>query len=256
MIKDWRKQWGDQFSFYVVQLAGFGHNHPHPAPVGADDDWAELQWTQLQTAITVPKCGIAVTNDIGEEKDIHPKNKQEVGRRLALQALSKDYGRKELVPGGPIYGGGDTMGNKYVISFSNVGGGLKTRDGGDLKGFIIAGEDKVWKPAKAKIVGKQVHVWSDEIAKPAAVRYHWESWEPEANLVNKEGLPASLFRTDKWDLSTKGRENPFDSALSTKPAPKPPANAKGNAKENADVEIRPALIPDDGGAKAKAGKKN
>ena len=219
MIKDWRKQWGDQFSFYIVQLAGFDAGRPHPAPTGADDDWAEVQWAQLQTAIKTPKSGLAVTNDIGDAKDIHPKNKQEVGRRLALQALVKDYGKKDLVSGGPIYGGGETMANKYVISFSNIGGGLRVRDGGDLKGFIIAGEDKVWKPAKAKIMGgKQVHVWSDEVAKPVACRYAWESWT-DANLINKEGLPASLFRTDKWDLSTKGVEDPF--ALPVKVAPKP-----------------------------------
>jgi sialate O-acetylesterase len=243
MIKDWRKQWGDSLSFYIVQLAGYGNNKPQPPEVGAADTWAELQWTQLQTAITLPKCGIAVTNDIGEEKDIHPKNKQEVGRRLALQALAKDYGRKDLVPGGPIYGGGDTMGNKYMISFSNIGGGLKTRDGGELKGFIIAGEDKVWKPAKAKIVGKQVQVWNEEIAKPAAVRYFWQSWNPEANLVNKEGLPASVFRTDKWELSTKGQENPFAQPVAVKAPAKP---AAGPAKDAGKVEVRPALIPDKG----------
>ncbi len=219
MIKDWRKQWGDQFSFYIVQLAGFGHGKVHPAEVGADDDWAELQWAELQTAIKTPKSGLAVANDIGEEKDIHPKNKQEVGRRLALQALVKDYGKKDIISGGPIYGGGETMGNKYVISFSNIGGGLRIRGEGELKGFIIAGEDKVWKTAKAKIMGgKQVHVWSDEVAKPTACRYAWESWT-DANLMNKEGLPASLFRTDKWDLSTKGVEDPFAPAKVVAPKP-------------------------------------
>lgn len=244
MIKDWRKQWGDQLSFYIVQLANFGNTN--------SENWAELQWTQLQTAITVPKCGIAVANDIGEEKDIHPRNKQEVGRRLALQALAKDYGRKDIVPGGPIYGGGDTMGNKYVISFSNVGGGLKTRDGGELKGFIIAGEDRVWKPAKAKIVGKQVHVWNEEIARPAAVRYYWQSWNPEANLVNREGLPASVFRTDKWDLSTKGQENPFAAAVA-RPVAKPEGKtAIPPANEDAKPKVPPASIPENSPAKKKA----
>ncbi len=245
MIKDWRKQWGDQLSFYIVQLASFGNGKPQQQEIGADDTWAELQWTQLQTAVTLPKCGIAVTNDIGDEKDIHPKNKQDVGHRLALQALAKDYNRKDIVPGGPIYGGGDTMGNKYMISFSNIGGGLKSRDGGDLKGFIIAGEDKAWKPAKAKVVGKQVQVWNEEIAKPVAVRYYWQSWNPEANLVNKEGLPASIFRTDKWDLSTKGRENPFAKRVAAKSSTNPvirPTEAPANdAKKE---ETRPALIPD------------
>lgn len=251
MIKDWRKQWGDQLSFYIVQLAGFGNKRPQPPEIGAEDPWAELQWTQLQTAITVPKCGLAVANDIGDEKDIHPKNKQEVGRRLALQALVKDYNRKDIVPGGPVFGGGDTMGNKFMISFSNIGGGLKSRDGGELKGFIIAGADKVWKPARAKIIGKQVQVWSEEIAKPVAVRYFWQSWNPEANLMNKEGLPAGIFRTDKWDLSTKGRENPFAPPLA-KPAPKPAAAPAGDVKNE---ETRPALIPGDSGTAKPDGAK-
>jgi sialate O-acetylesterase len=243
MIKDWRKHWGDDFSFYIVQLAGFGHGHKHPAPVGEPDDWAELQWTELQTAIKPNfKAGLAVTNDIGEETDIHPKNKQEVGRRLALQALVKDYGRKDLVSGGPIYAGGSPEGKSMVINFSNAQNGLKSRDGGELKGFIIAGEDKVWHAAKAKIQnGKQVRVSSDEVPNPVAVRYAWESWCPEANLVNKEGLPASLFRTDKWDLSTKGAENPWAAAAAAKPQP---AKAGAKPASGGKEEVRPALIPD------------
>ena len=219
MIKDWRKRWGSDFSFYIVQLAGFAHSKAHPAPVGDADDWAELQWAQLQVAIK-PKfnSGLAVANDIGEEKDIHPKNKQEVGHRLALQALAKDYKVTDIVSGGPIYAGGTTEGDKFVINFSN-GVGLKPRDGTELKGFIICGEDKVWKPAKAKVFAgrPQVHVWNPEIKKPLAVRYAWESWCPEANLVNKAGLPASLFRTDKFELSTKGVENPFAPAKAAVP---------------------------------------
>lgn len=236
LIKDWRKQWGDEFSFYQVQLASFGNNKTWPQPVGADDTWAELQWTQMQTALKTPKCGMAVANDIGDEKDIHPKNKQEVGRRLALQALVKDYKKTDYMPngvaGGPIFGGGDVTGGKYLIAWSNVGGGLKTRDGGELTGFIIAGEDKVWKPAKAKIVGKLVQVWSSEVRHPVAVRYGWSSWCPEANLINAEGLPASLFRTDKWDLSTKGVENPLAPPVVKAPvAPKPEAKPAEKAAE-------------------------
>ncbi len=256
LIKDWRKQWGDSSAFTSSSSpATETGSLSRPKPV-ADDTWAELQWTQLQTAVTVPKCGIAVANDIGEENDIHPKNKQEVGRRLALQALAKDYGRKDIVPGGPIYGGGDTMGNKFMISFSNIGGGLKTRDGGELKGFIIAGADKVWKPAKARIIGKQVQVWNEEIAKPAAVRYHWQSWNPEANLVNKEGLPASVFRTDKWDLSTKGQENPFAQPAAV-PAPAKSAKpaAGSTPPDGGKLEVRPALIPDTSVPRGQTGKK-
>ncbi|MFZ4764077.1 MAG: sialate O-acetylesterase [Roseimicrobium sp.] len=225
MIKDWRKQWGDDFSFYTVQLAGFGNGRTWPQPVGAEDTWAELQWAQFLTA-TKPKfnAGIAIANDIGEERDIHPKNKQEVGRRLALQALVKDYGKKDILSGGPIFAGGTTEGARIVVNFSN-GSGLKARDGGDLKGFIICGEDKVWKPAKAKVFAgrPQVHVWNDEIKAPIAARYAWAAWSPEANLVNKDGLPAGCFRTDKFDLSTKGVENPFNEN-----APAPAAPAKTN----------------------------
>jgi len=253
MIKDWRKHWGDDFSFYIVQLASFGNSKPSwPQPVGADDTWAELQWAQFVTAVKTPKCGLAVANDIGEEKDIHPKNKQEVGRRLSLQALVKDYGKKELLSGGPIYAGGDAVASnqgpgKFVINFSN-GAGLKARDGGDLKGFIICGEDKVWKPAKARIVDGRpsVNVWSEEVKRPVAVRYAWASWCPEANLVNKEGLPTSCFRTDKFDLSTKGAEDPFKDAVA---APAPPAAPAAPAKKE---EVRPALKPDGAPAKKAA----
>ena len=241
LIADWRKQWGDKdLSFYIVQLAGFGNGRPQPQPVGADDTWAELQWAQFVTAAKTPKCGLAVTNDIGEEKDIHPKNKQEVGRRLALQALVKDYKKTDILSGGPVFAGGETEGGRIVVNFSN-GSGLKSRDGGELKGFIICGQDKVWKPAKAKVFAgrPQVHVWSDEVPRPVAVRYAWASWCPEANLVNKDGLPAGCFRTDKFDLSTKGVEDPFKENL-PKPAPAEPSGKKDEAKPAAKPAEAPA----------------
>ena len=242
LIGDWRKQWGDKdLSFYIVQLAGFGNGKTAPAAIGADDTWVELQWAQFVTAAKTPKCGLAVTNDIGEEKDIHPKNKQEVGRRLALQALVKDYKKTDMLSGGPVFAGGDTMGNKFVINFSN-GTGLKSRDGGELKGFIICGADKVWKPAKAKVFAgrPQVHVWNDEISSPAAVRYAWTSWCPEANLVNKDGLPAGCFRTDKFDLGTKGVEDPFKEALPKPTAPAPAAPAKKEEAKPAEAPAKKA----------------
>lgn len=220
LIKDWRNQWKDDFSFYIVQLAGFASGKKERQPVGSNDNWAELQWTQWKVTQTTPKTGLAVTNDIGTQFDIHPPNKQDVGHRLALQALAKDYG-KSLVKSGPTYKNGAAMGNKFVVSFDDVGSGLAVRGGGELTGFWIAGPDKVWKTAKAKIEGKQVHVWSDEITNPSAVRYAWESWVPDANLINKEGLPAGLFRTDSWELSTKGKLNPWDN----KPAAPVPAPA-------------------------------
>lgn len=231
LIKDWRKQWKDDLSFYIVQLAGFGPSGPKP--VGADDVWAELQWAQFLTAIKTPKSGLAVANDIGDEKDIHPRNKQDVGLRLARQALVKDYKVKGLLSGGPVFAGADVTGSKMVVNFSN-GDGLKARDGGELKGFLICGADRVWKPAKARVVAgrPQVQVFSEEVKSPIAVRYAWAGWIPEANLVNKDGLPASLFRSDKFDLSTKGKENPF-----TENSP-PPAAAPAPAKKE---EVRPAL---------------
>jgi sialate O-acetylesterase len=246
MIKDWRTHWGDKdLSFYIVQLASFGNSKPSwPQPVGADDTWAELQWAQFVAAAKTPKCGLAVANDIGEEKDIHPKNKQEVGRRLALQALVKDYKKTGMLSGGPIFAGGDKVAGRYVINFSN-GVGLKARDGGEIKGFIICGEDKVWKPAKATVSPGRptLNVSSPEVKNPVAVRYAWASWCPEANLVNKDGLPTSCFRTDKFDLSTKGVEDPFKEALPA--APKPAAEPK---KE----EIKPAINPEGASAKKAA----
>jgi len=230
LVKDWRARWKDEFSFYIVQLAGFGNGKAWPQPPGAVDTWAELQWAQMMISIKVPKSGLAVANDIGMQDDVHPTNKQEVGRRLALQALAKDYKRKGIVAGGPLFGGGSASGNKFLISFSNIGGGLKTRDGGELKGFIIAGADKVWKPAKARIVGKQVHVWSEAVPEPAAVRYAWAGWCPEANLTNQEGLPASVFRTDKWDLATKGFTDPFAAMKHFFPPAKPAATTPPAAK--------------------------
>jgi len=249
LIKDWRSQWKDEFSFYIVQLASYGNGKTWPQPVGANDTWAELQWAQLQTAINTPKCGLAVANDIGEMPDIHPKNKQEVGRRLALQALAKDYHKKDLVASGPTYESASVSGNKFLVSFTSLGGGLKSRDGGDLKGFLVAGEDKMFKTAQAKIVGKQVQVWSDEVSKPVAVRYAWASWCPEANLVNQEGLPATLFRTDKWDLYTKGTENPFvqvKAAIPTAVPPPLPATTPSStspATEPPKKGVQPAAEP-------------
>lgn len=212
LIADWRTQWSDDFSFHLVQLAGFGNNRNWPQPAGSEDPWAELQWAQLQTSLRVPKCGMAVANDLGEVKDIHPRNKQEVARRLALIALVEDYkktdGQPNGINGGPIFDKVVVAGDKISISWSNVGGGLQARDGGELKGFIIAGEDRIWKSAKARVVGNEVHVSSEEVANPVAVRYAWASWCPEANLINKEGFPASLFRSDDWELSTQGVDVP------------------------------------------------
>lgn len=213
MINDWRTRWNDEFSFYIVQLASFGNNLPLTQDAGAADTWAELQEAQYLTAATLPKTGLAVTNDIGEEKDIHPKNKQEVGRRLALWALAKDYARTTTVPSGPLFKNSLIEGNQVRIQFDYVGGGLKTRDGGPLKHFQIAGADQKWFWAEARIEGDEIIVASPSVAQPVGVRYAWAAFPEGANLINAEGLPASCFRTDEFIPSTMGVTSPFQEVL-------------------------------------------
>ena len=213
MINDWRTRWNEEFSFYIVQLASFGNGQPITKDAGAADTWAELQEAQYLTAITLPKTGLAVINDIGEEKDIHPKNKQEVGRRLALWALAKDYGKTSTVPSGPLFKNSIIEGSQVRIQFDYVGGGLKTRDGGELKHFQIVGADQKWVWAQAKIEGQEIIVSSPQVSAPVGVRYAWAAWPEGANLINAEGLPASPFRTDEFILSTMGVTSPFQEVL-------------------------------------------
>ena len=146
--------------------------------------------------LKLPKTGMAITIDIGEAKNIHPLNKQEVGRRLSLWALGEVYGKKIASTSGPLPAGHEIHGDKITLKFTHADGGLKAK-GGDLTGFMIAGEDKQWKKAATQIEGDKVIVCSPEIAKPVAVRYAWQDW-PECNLTNGAGLPASPFRTDDW----------------------------------------------------------
>jgi sialate O-acetylesterase len=192
MIKNWRDDWGvGKFPFLFVQLANFMETKPEPD----DSAWAELREAQLMT-LALPNTGMAVIIDIGEADDIHPKNKQDVGKRLALWALADTYGKK-LVKSGPIYTSMKVDGNSIVLSFDHVGGGLVAKDGEGLKGFAIAGKDRKFVWADAKIEGDTVVVSSDEVSEPAAVRYAWAD-NPVCNLYNQEDLPASPFRTDKW----------------------------------------------------------
>ena len=151
--------------------------------------------------LSVPNTGMAVAIDIGEP-DIHPKNKQDVGKRLALWALAKTYG-KNIVYSGPIYKSMNVDGNKAILTFDNVGGGLMAK-GDLLKGFAVAGTDKKFVWADAKIEDNTVVVSSDKVSAPAAVRYAWEK-NPVCNLYNKEGLPATPFRTDTWPGVTDSR---------------------------------------------------
>jgi len=196
MIGDWRQRWGDDFSFYFVQLANYREPSTEP---GNNDPWPLLQDRMRRVLDTTPKTGMAIINDIGEARDIHPKNKLDVGERLARLALAKDYGR-EIVSSGPLFGASEVEGSAIRISFDHVGAGLKVRDGKALQRFEIAGDDKVWHWADAKIEGKNgVLVSSENVESPVAVRYAWAANPEGANLVNSDGLPASVFRTDNWD---------------------------------------------------------
>jgi sialate O-acetylesterase len=196
MINDWRKRWADEFSFYYVQLASY--HAPSTAP-GMPDPWALLQDRMRRVLETTPKTGMAITNDVGEANDIHPKNKKDPGERLARWALAKDYG-KELVYSGPLFKSSEVKDGAIRVTFDQSGTGLKSRDGGALKRFEIAGADKVWKWAEAKIDGTDsVIVSSPQVTQPVAVRYAWAANPEGANLINSDGLPASVFRTDDWD---------------------------------------------------------
>ena len=193
MIKDWRTRWNEgDFPFYIVQLANFQQSNPTPT----EDAWAELREAQLMTAEHLPNTGLAVTIDIGDADDIHPKNKQEVGRRLALAALAKTYGEK-IEYSGPDYKSMKIEGSKIRLTFAHLGGGLATKGDEKLTGFAIAGDDHKFVWADAKIEGNTVVVSASSVANPVAVRYAWHI-NPVCNLYNKAGLPASPFRTDTW----------------------------------------------------------
>jgi sialate O-acetylesterase len=191
MIDDWRKRWGCDLPFLFVELANFEALQTKPVE---PQTWPELREAQQMT-LAWPKTGMASAIDIGEAGDIHPKNKQEVGRRLALSALHVAYGQS-LVHSGPLYQSSAIEGSGIRIHWQHVGGGLVARDA-QLKGFAITGEDRNWVWAQAKIDGPSVLVWSDEVPRPVAARYSWAN-NPVGNLYNKEGLPASSFRTDDW----------------------------------------------------------
>jgi sialate O-acetylesterase len=157
-------------------------------------DWALFRESQLK-ALSIPNTGMAVTIDIGEASDIHPKNKKDVGVRLALAAKKVAYGDKTVVYSGPIYSSLATRGNKITLSFTNTGSGLVARNGKDLGGFEICDLNSNYIPAKAIIENGKIIVWSEKITNPVAVRYAWANNPEDANLYNKEGLPASPFRT-------------------------------------------------------------
>ena len=195
MIQDWRQRFGQgDFPFYFVQLASFNASNGNSAK---GSGWAELREAQTAT-LSFPNTGMAVTMDIGESKDIHPRNKQDVGARLAAIALNNIYNTK-MEYSGPVYQSSTTEGNKMILSFTHANGGLSVKDKyGYLMGFEIAGEDKKFYHAKAEVKNNQVVVYSDSVSTPVSVRYGWADDMPEVNLYNKEGFPASPFRTDNW----------------------------------------------------------
>jgi len=197
LITNWRRVWGQKdLPFYYVQLANF-----IPTNAGAiEDSWALLREAQLQT-LSLPNTGMAVTIDIGDPKNIHPKNKQDVGHRLALWALANTYGRKRFFSG-PLFESMKVEGDKIRIRFRHIGSGLATPDGAELTGFIIAGADKHFFAANADVRGSSILVSSRHVPSPAAVRYGWAD-NPQGNLYNREGLPASPFRTDDWPVGTQ-----------------------------------------------------
>lgn len=191
LIKDWRNKWKQEsLPFLYVQLPGFMEYNYLPT----ESNWAMLRESQLKT-LSVPNTAMVVAIDLGEWNDIHPDNKKDVGERLALAALKTTY-KEDIIYSGPLFKAATIEGNKIIVEFTNTGSGLVTNDGNAPGDFAIAGADKKFVWAKASIEGNKIMVWSDEVAKPLYARYAWADNPVNANLYNKEGLPASPFRTD------------------------------------------------------------
>jgi len=193
LLAGWRKAWGEgDFPFYFVQLGPWIYSQSG----GQSADALPEFWEAQTACLAIPNTGMVVIADtVTDVKDIHPKNKQDVGKRLALWALAKTYGQKNIVCSGPTYKSMKVEGDKIVLTFDNVGGALASRDGKPLSWFTIAGADHKFVPAQARIDAKTVVVWSKDVPKPMAVRLGW-SEIAQPNLMNKEGLPACPFRTD------------------------------------------------------------
>jgi sialate O-acetylesterase len=199
LIRGWRSGWGEgDFPFLIVQLPNLGSS-----PELGDSIWAELREAQLLTVKNVQNTGLAVTIDVGDAANLHPPRKAEIGERLALWALGTTYGKK-IVHSGPLYESSRIEGNRIRIQFQHTGSGLEARDG-ELKGFAIAGPDRKFHWASARIEGDSILVSSPEVSAPVAVRYAWAG-SPVSNLYNKEGLPASPFRTDDWPGASAGKQ--------------------------------------------------
>jgi sialate O-acetylesterase len=200
LIRGWRETWklGD-FPFYYVQLApyDYGYDRNMKGSLVRDAERLPIIWEAQRNALRIPATGMAVVTDIATLDDIHPPNKVDVGRRLALWARAKTYGEKDLVFSGPLYKSMTVEGDKARIAFEYTGGGLVSNDNQPLVWFEIAGEDRTFYKAEAEIAGNTVLVRSPRVPAPKAVRFGWHELAVP-NLANKEGLPASPFRTDNW----------------------------------------------------------
>jgi sialate O-acetylesterase len=194
MIQNWREEWGaGDFPFYWVQLADFQSEESEPR----ESDWAELREAQTMTMSRLRNTGQAVIIDLGEGKDIHPTNKQDVANRLARWALARNYG-KSFAYQSPMYKSMEKNGNKIILGFEHVGRGLKTFDVSEPRGFAISASDRKFVRAKARIVAPgKIEVWSDDVSDPVAVRYAWAN-NPVCNVYGDAGLPLTPFRTDDW----------------------------------------------------------
>ncbi len=194
LIKGWRRTWGQHLPFYFVQIAPWSGSYgPGELPA---------LWEAQVASLKIPGTGMVVTTDLVDDiRDIHPTNKKDVGNRLALWALARDYGKKDLVYSGPLFKSMKIEGYKVRIRFAHVGGGLKSRDGKDLNEFEVAGADGKFVPAKAFIEGDAVVVLAKAVPSPTQVRFGWHT-VAKPNLMNKEGLPASPFQTNNWQGGT------------------------------------------------------
>ncbi|HET6976418.1 MAG TPA: sialate O-acetylesterase [Pyrinomonadaceae bacterium] len=202
LIKSWRERWGaGDFPFGIVQLPNYREAKQDPA----DEPWSHVREAQRLTAATVPHTGLIVTIDIGEARDIHPKNKLDVGKRMARWALADVY-KQKILKSGPIFQSAKIDGAKIVVTFTETGSGLKLRNSTKPEDFAIAGADHKWYWAEAKIVGRnRVEVWSPQVSQPLAVRYAFNNNPRNPNLTNDTGTPAGPFRTDNWPGPTDGK---------------------------------------------------
>lgn len=206
LITDWRAQWGQpRLPFYFVQISSYG---PRP-PLPEGSAFAELRDAQRQT-LQLPATGMAVSIDVGDANDIHPRDKRTVGERLARIALAQTYGQPMPFKGPTLRAQRTLPDGSFELRFDDVAGGLATRGGGPLLGFALAGEDQRFVPARAEITGRdRVRVWSEALKSPAALRYAWGDTPLDANLVDGAGLPASPWRSDRWPLVTRDARPEF-----------------------------------------------